>query len=68
MGNVIPRSFRVIHAVTLVDSSVYPAGTRVIITKDEFGYHEKGPEGKVCRPFVANLRNENFYKFLNVIK
>lgn len=68
MGNRIPRSFKCIHAVTLVNSSAFIAGTKVIITKSERGnYHVKGPNEIIYNAFPAHLRNEAFFRFENVI-
>lgn len=66
MANRIKRTTVFIEAVALVNSEAFKSGEKVGNYKDEFNrWIVTDGNGKRWRSLPGNLRNENFYKFIN---
>ena len=65
MCNTIKRNSIFIECVALTDSTAFKAGEHIGNYKTEDGWISKDSNGKKWRNLTGNLRNENYYKFIN---
>lgn len=57
--NRIPRNFKTITGTFLYGNC---ENSRMVITKDEMGYHGRDENGKEWSIFVSHLRNSDLFK------
>ena len=65
MANTIKRDTVFIECMALTNSSAFGAGECVGNYRKDDMWIAKDSNGKKWRNLTANLRNENFYKFIN---
>lgn len=65
MSNTIKRNTIFIECMALTNSSAFGAGEVVGNYKQDNIWMVKDSNGKKWRNLIGNLRNENYYKFIN---
>lgn len=62
--NRIPRKFKEIKGTILSGNC---EGMKMIVTKDDRGYHAEDADGSRWAVFVANLRNDHHFRIDEII-